>query len=66
VLLLHGKEDPVVSPAQADALVRDLDANGVAHEHLVFDGEGHGFRRAETIIACLEAELRFYRTHLGF
>lgn len=66
VLFLQGKEDPVVSPAQADAMVRDVDANGIAYEHLVFDGEGHGFRRAETIIACLEAELRFYRTHLGF
>jgi dipeptidyl aminopeptidase/acylaminoacyl peptidase len=66
VLLLQGKEDPVVSPAQADAMVRDLDAHGIAYEHLVFDGEGHGFRRAETIIACLEAELRFYRTHLVF
>jgi dipeptidyl aminopeptidase/acylaminoacyl peptidase len=66
VLLLQGKEDPVVSPAQADAMVRDLDVNGIAYEHLVFDGEGHGFRRAETITACLEAELRFYRTHLVF
>jgi len=30
----------------------------VNHEYLTFPGEGHGFRRADTIIACLEAELR--------
>ena len=25
-----------------------------------FEGEGHGFRRADTLTACLEAELAFY------
>ena len=29
-----------------------------------FDGEGHGFRRAGTLTACLEAELSFYLTAL--
>ena len=29
-----------------------------------FAGEGHGFRRAETIIAVLEAELAFLRQNM--
>jgi dipeptidyl aminopeptidase/acylaminoacyl peptidase len=34
--------------------------------HLTFEGEGHGFRRAETIKRCLEAELYFYARVFGF
>jgi dipeptidyl aminopeptidase/acylaminoacyl peptidase len=30
-----------------------------------FEGEGHGFRRAETVAACLEEELAFYQRELG-
>jgi dipeptidyl aminopeptidase/acylaminoacyl peptidase len=65
VLLLQGTEDPVVPPAQAQRL---HDALVAAGRHCVvryFAGESHGFRRAETLEACLEEELGFYRTELG-
>lgn len=39
---------------------------GVPTAYLAFEGEGHGFRRAETIRRCLEAELDFYSRVLGF
>jgi dipeptidyl aminopeptidase/acylaminoacyl peptidase len=64
VLLLQGTDDRVVPPAQAERL---RDALVAAGRHCVvrfFEGEGHGFRRAETLVACLEEELDFYRTEL--
>jgi dipeptidyl aminopeptidase/acylaminoacyl peptidase len=64
VLLLQGTEDRVVPPAQAERL---RDALVAAGQHCVvhfFEGEGHGFRRAETVVASLEQELDFYRTEL--
>ncbi len=66
VLLLQGLDDPVVPPKQAERMAADLSAHGIPHALLTFQGESHGFRRAETIIACLEAELAFYGQILGF
>jgi dipeptidyl aminopeptidase/acylaminoacyl peptidase len=64
VLLLQGTEDPVVPPAQAESMRRALDAAGTHCDLRFFDGEGHGFRRADTLTACLEAELAFYLAEL--
>lgn len=60
VLLLQGTEDPVVPPAQAESMRTALDAAGSRCDLRFFEGEGHGFRRADTLTACLEAELAFY------
>jgi dipeptidyl aminopeptidase/acylaminoacyl peptidase len=64
VLLLQGTEDPVVPPAQAERMRDALAAAGVRCDLRFFEGEGHGFRRAETLTACLEAELAFYLEEL--
>ncbi len=66
VILFQGLEDEVVPPNQAEAMVAALAANGVPHAYLAFAGEQHGFRKAETEIRCLEAELFFYGRILGF
>jgi acetyl esterase/lipase len=66
VLLLQGLEDPVVPPVQAESIARDLAAHGIPYAYLTFAGESHGFRKAETIVACLEAELSFYGQIMGF
>ena len=66
VLLLQGLEDPVVPPEQAMSIAADLAAHGIRHAYLPFAGESHGFRKAATIIAALEAELSFYGQVLGF
>jgi dipeptidyl aminopeptidase/acylaminoacyl peptidase len=47
-------------------MVAALKQNGVPHAYLAFEGEQHGFRRAETVIRCLEAELSFYAQVFGF
>jgi dipeptidyl aminopeptidase/acylaminoacyl peptidase len=66
VILFQGLEDEVVPPNQAETMAAALRANGVPYAYLVFEGEQHGFRRAETTIRCLEAELYFYGRILGF
>jgi dipeptidyl aminopeptidase/acylaminoacyl peptidase len=66
VILFQGLEDEVVPPSQAEQMVEALKRNGVPHAYLPFEGEQHGFRRAETVIRCLEAELSFYAQVFGF
>jgi dipeptidyl aminopeptidase/acylaminoacyl peptidase len=66
VILFQGLEDEIVPPNQAETMVAALKANGVPHAYLAFEGEQHGFRRAETNIRCMEAELYFYGRILGF
>ncbi|RAY12021.1 S9 family peptidase [Actinomadura craniellae] len=66
VLMLQGLDDPIVLPAQSEKFAAALKDKGVPHAYIAFTGESHGFRRAETTIACLEAELAFYGQTLGF
>jgi len=62
VLLLQGADDPVVPASQSEGFAERLAAAGVDCRLVVFAGESHGFRRAETIEAALELELSFYRS----
>ena len=66
ILLLQGLDDPVVPPAQSEAIAAQLAAHDIPYAYLAFEGESHGFRRTETMITCLEAELSFYGQILGF
>ena len=66
VALFQGLEDAVVPPSQAEALVAALRANRVPFAYVTFEGEQHGFRRAETLQRAVEAELWFYGRVLGF
>lgn len=66
MLLEQGLEDLVVPPSQSEAVRDALAANGVPHVYLAFEGEGHGFRRAETVTRQLEAEVAFLGRILGF
>ncbi|SRR6266487_3634372 len=66
VLLLQGVDDPVVPRKQSESIAADLAAHGIRHAHLAFEGESHGFRKAESIRAAVEAELSFYGQVMGF
>jgi dipeptidyl aminopeptidase/acylaminoacyl peptidase len=66
MILFQGLEDKIVPPSQAEMLVRALQAKGLPYAYLAFEGEQHGFRRKETNLRCLEAELYFYGRILGF
>jgi dipeptidyl aminopeptidase/acylaminoacyl peptidase len=66
VVVLQGAEDRVVPASQSELIVAALERNGVPHAYLVFAGEQHGFRRAESLRRAIEAELSFYAQVLGF
>jgi dienelactone hydrolase len=66
VILLQGLEDPVVPPSQAEQMAQALHAKGIPYALLTFEGEQHGFRRAESIRRALESELYFYSRIFGF
>ncbi|WP_128981469.1 LpqB family beta-propeller domain-containing protein [Streptomyces roseicoloratus] len=59
-LLLQGLDDVICPPAQAERFLARMAGRGVPHGYLAFAGEGHGFRRADTMTRALEAELALY------
>jgi dipeptidyl aminopeptidase/acylaminoacyl peptidase len=59
VNLFQGLDDKVVPPEQSRLIIDQLKNRGIDVDCHEFAGEGHGFRKAETIIAVLEAELAF-------
>jgi len=65
VIFFQGLEDPVVPPSQAELMVKALRAKGVPVAYLPFEGEQHGFRRAENLKRALDAELYFYSRVFG-
>jgi dipeptidyl aminopeptidase/acylaminoacyl peptidase len=66
LIVLQGSEDAVVPPAQSETIVAALRRRGVPVAYLLFDGEQHGFRRAENIRRAVDAELAFYARIFGF
>jgi dipeptidyl aminopeptidase/acylaminoacyl peptidase len=66
ILLLQGDDDKVVPPSQPQAVNDALEGSGIPHAYLLFAGEQHGFRKAESNIAALEGELSFYGQVFGF
>jgi len=66
LILLQGVEDRVVPPGQAETMAAALRARGLPVAMLLFEGEGHGFRKAETVIRAFEAEAYFYSRVFGF
>ena len=66
VVLFQGLEDMIVPPAQAEMMVEALRKKGLPLAYVTFEGEQHGFRRAENIKRALEGELYFYSRVFGF
>ena len=66
MILFQGLEDKVVPPNQAEKMVEAVRAKQLPVAYLTFEGEQHGFRKAENIKRVLEAELYFYSKVFGF
>ena len=66
VLVFQGLDDRVVPPSQLDAMVEAFTARGLPHVAMTFEGEGHGFQKAETKRATYRAELGFLGRVFGF
>ncbi len=66
VAIFQGAEDTVVPPAQSEQIVAALRRGGVPHIYQLYPGEGHGWRRPETIEAFYTAVEAFLRQHVIF
>lgn len=66
VIFFQGLEDKVVLPNQAEMMVDALRAKGLPVAYVPFEGEQHGFRRAENIKRALDGEIYFYSRIFGF
>ncbi len=64
-LMLQGLDDVICPPVQCERFLARLAGRGVPHAYLTFEGEGHGFRRAETMVRALEAEMSLYAQVFG-
>ncbi len=66
MIFFQGLEDVIVPPNQAEMMVDALREKGIPVAYLAFEGEQHGFRKAETIHAVRRTELAFYGRVFGF
>ncbi len=66
VIFFQGEDDKTVPPNQAETMVAAMTALGLPVAYYSFAGEGHGFRKAETLRRVLELELDFYGRVFGF
>lgn len=62
---MQGTADKVVPLSQADTIVNAINKNGGKAERILFEGEGHGWVKAETIKRAVEAEREFYEDVFG-
>jgi dipeptidyl aminopeptidase/acylaminoacyl peptidase len=66
VILFQGLDDRVVPPSQAEAMFEAVRAKGLPCAYVAFEGEDHGFRKADSIIRAHDGELWFYSRIFGF
>ncbi len=66
VIFFQGLEDKVVPPNQAEMMVESLKKKGIPVAYVPFEGEQHGFRRAENIKRAIDAEFYFYSRIFNF
>lgn len=64
MIILQGERDNVVPKNQSDSVVQSLRKRGIPHEYHVYEGEGHGFRKPETIDHYLTAIMNFLTQHV--
>ena len=65
VIFFQGLEDKVVPPNQAEAMVGALRKKGIPVAYIAYEGESHGFRKAENIIRTLQSEQYFFTRIFG-
>jgi dipeptidyl aminopeptidase/acylaminoacyl peptidase len=65
IILFQGLDDKVVPPNQSAMMAEAVRQKGLKVKYVTFEGEQHGFRKAENIIRALEEELDFYRAVFG-
>jgi dipeptidyl aminopeptidase/acylaminoacyl peptidase len=66
IAVFQGEIDRVVPREQSDSIVASLKARGVPHEYHLYPGEGHGWRKHETIDAFYKSVEAFLKTYVLF
>jgi dipeptidyl aminopeptidase/acylaminoacyl peptidase len=66
IALYQGEEDQVVPRAQSDSVASSLRQRGVPYVYHVYPGEGHGFRKSETIAHFYQTVEEFLRERVLF
>ena len=66
LVIFQGEIDEVVPRNQSDAIVESLKSRGIPHEYHIYPGEGHGWRKIETIEAYVTALEKFLKRHVLF
>jgi dipeptidyl aminopeptidase/acylaminoacyl peptidase len=61
IILFQGLDDKVVPPNQSEMMAEAVRKKGLKVKYVAFEGEQHGFRKAENIVRSLEEELAFYQ-----
>jgi dipeptidyl aminopeptidase/acylaminoacyl peptidase len=64
VIMFQGLEDKIVPPNQAELMLDALRAKHLPVAYVPFEGEQHGFRKAENIKRALDGEFYFYQKYL--
>lgn len=65
LLILQGSVDAIVPPNQAELIIEKIKANGGKYKYVLFEGEGHGWRKSENILTAFETELAWYEEVFG-
>ncbi|KAK6362375.1 hypothetical protein TWF730_006066 [Orbilia blumenaviensis] len=63
-LLLQGVDDRVVPKEQAEEMARIIRENGGIVEVEFFEGEGHGWRKQETVVKAINLQENWWRKYL--
>jgi dipeptidyl aminopeptidase/acylaminoacyl peptidase len=66
IAVFQGEIDRVVPKAQSETIVASLRRHGIPHEYHVYEGEGHGWRKKETIEVFYKAVEAFLKQHVIF
>lgn len=66
IILFQGDEDKVVPPNQSQLMFEAVRAREIPTAYVLFEGEQHGFRKADSIKRSLEGELYFYSKIFNF
>jgi dipeptidyl aminopeptidase/acylaminoacyl peptidase len=66
VIVFQGEDDKVVPRSQSDSIVASLKSRGIPHEYHVYPGEGHGWRKSETIEHYYSNVVRFLKQYVVF
>ncbi|WP_322508324.1 S9 family peptidase [Anaerolinea sp.] len=66
LIIFQGSEDKVVPPNQSEVIVKALQQTGTPHRYILYEGEGHGFRKSETILNYYQELERFLLQYVLF